>query len=229
MFERDIWLTDVLRYPCYKLQSQVKSNFNDLKVTQAKGLYQAKVATSCKELIKYLYSNYFKVIDFQSKFQSESINKKCFKVNSKKYTISLAEENQIKILQNIASASFRNFRLGKIGHFSELDMKIMWSKWLHDAYIDPFRKVIVISEGAKVLGFIIIKLGDKTQIDLLAIDPNSRGKGIAHQLIYSIKRFQPESKTVELFCETHNLPAFNLYISSGFEVRESYVILAKYK
>ena len=228
MFERDIWLTDVLRYPCYKLQSQAKLNFNELIVTQAKGLYQAKVATSRKDLIKYLYSNNFKIIDSQLKFQLELTNKNYLKINSKKYNISLVEESQIKILQKIATDSFRNFRLVKIGHFSELDMEIMWNRWLCDAYIDPFRKVIVISEGAKVLGFIIIKLGDKIQIDLLAIDPNSRGKGISHQLIYSIERFQPESKSVELFCETHNLPAINLYISSGFEVRENHIILAKY-
>lgn len=229
MFESDLWLTDVLNYPCYKLQNQVNLNFNKLVVPQAKGLYQAKVATSFKNSIKFLYSNEFKIIDSQFKFQLNLIGKDHLKINSKKYIISLAKEDQIKILQKIATESFRNFRLINIGHFSELDMEMMWNRWLHDAYKDPFRKIIVISEGAKVLGFVIIKSGEKTEINLLAVNPNFRGKKISHYLIHAIKKFQPESKSVQLFCETHNLPAINLYTSSGFNITENYLVLARYK
>lgn len=93
------------------------------------------------------------------------------------------------------------------------EAKSLWVK----KHFEGARGIEVIGAGGKIVGFLLQKVeGDILIIDLIAIDPAHRRKGLAELLV--TQQIDAWTATIRAGTQEHNQAGMALYKKMGFEI-----------
>ncbi len=86
----------------------------------------------------------------------------------------------------------------------------------------PNTAVYLITKSDQVVGDVSFEKKDgNAYISGLAVEPAFQGMGIGQEAIRQILEELKDCKTIELVTHPENKPAVNLYLSLGFEIKET--------
>lgn len=142
-----------------------------------------------------------------------------------RYEVEPAQEFDVERLQKIARASFTHDRLHADPMVPKAEADAAKEKWVHDAYFDPAKSILVARDAMGLAaGFMIYRIdvsGKRAAraliIDLLAVDQNHRRQGIAQQLIGTVCR-ERGCRRVVAGTQKTNLSARAFYREQGMKV-----------
>ena len=178
----------------------------------------------------YLYncfSENFCIPNFEQKFQetkvifSKTIYTKNMQVNK---IVKDYDFNQLgnKLFYPLAFESGKHSRFKLDAQFKEIKFRELYIKWVDNSLNKEFAdKVFYINQQHKVVGFVTVKKYEKyAKIGLIAIDPNSQGKGYGSILIEQVEKYCIENKLIELQIPTQkeNLLACKFYTKLGYSI-----------
>lgn len=121
----------------------------------------------------------------------------------------------------LESGVYSRFAIDK--QFVNDEYKRLYTKWLENSLLkEGAIDVFVAVQENIILGFItwVRKDMDVCAIGLLAVSPHSRGKKVGKNLIDFVKGKAAEAgfSSVEVVTQLNNIPAMNLYKSTGFKL-----------
>tara|TARA_B100000965_G_C19560566_1_gene744283 strand:- start:334 stop:1092 length:759 start_codon:yes stop_codon:yes gene_type:complete len=235
----DIWLTEHLGKNCFHLdcgkdyKKVIIKLINDIN---EEIFVDTKISTSNNKLLSYLQSIKFKVIDCSLSFVCE----KCIsypKVN-KKIDVRKANNHDLDSVLKIASSSFSFSRFHQDINIScEVANKIK-KDWAHNFFRSLRGDLMYVAfhrNEEKIVGFILLnymesKSFDKEVIiDLIAIDKQFMGRGIAKSLLKEMFENESNKCLFKVGTQVSNIPAISLYSKFGFILNESNYALHLHK
>lgn len=166
---------------------------------------------------KYLYDK--KTTYFQDLLDESEFN----------YTLNITEfqnqkHNYLELL-NLAYASgeYSRFYLDK--NFKRQEFQRLYKRWIDNSIekVSDY-KIFVAEDGEKIIGFITVgkKNDGLSDIGLLAVSSEARGKRVATQLIQFAKEFSLKHNLnkLQVVTQLDNTPACKLYEKTGFKIKE---------
>ena len=130
------------------------------------------------------------------------------------------EDEQLQKLA-LQSGVFSRFKVDK--HFNNGEFKKLYLKWIEDSINKSIADKVIIYEehGQNCFGFVTLKFKNYfSEIGLIAVDENSRGKGIAKKLL----NYADQStllhglEQIEVVTQYKNVPAMKLYEKAGYQI-----------
>lgn len=148
------------------------------------------------------------------------------KLNKKNHTIANVheytggEDDQLKKLA-LQSGIYSRFKMDS--NFVNNEFEQLYLKWISDSINKTIAdKVIVYKEPERnCKGFVTLKFQENfSEIGLIAVAEESRGKGIANALLDYVDNCAVEVglKRIEVVTQFDNFPAMNLYEKAGYEI-----------
>ena len=135
------------------------------------------------------------------------------------------EEN---LLYDLAYESGKYSRYKQDHNISETKFKELYQLWIKNSINKSFAdKIYYIKENDKILGFVTFKIKqEEAQIGLIAVLPNSQGKGFGKNLLKKVENFCLENnvKTLHIPTQLENITACNFYTKLGYEISEKIII-----
>ena len=210
----DIWLSNCVSFPCYQSH---KSGTEDLEMIRRKE--NVFITYKLEEGLDNMHDNL-------SNFGFKKINTQVTYIwtpNIQKGNQSLNDELEIKII----NAEIYKKELEKFSNFFVLDrfnidkrLPNSWSKKIKYNWLlskEPGTYLLAAKMNEKMAGLILFKMNDaQVVIDLIAVDPQFRGKMVASSLINYLKKKFDHKIPILVGSQDNNILASNLYLSSGF-------------
>ena len=161
-----------------------------------------------------------KLVDKKVLFEKEVENKKQFTVVVSEYT----HDELIAELAELAyiSGEFSRFKLDK--NFQKDDFYRMYTIWIdHSVKRKIADNVFVVKENGKIKGMVTLKNEDKIgQIGLIAVAPDTQGKGYGKALISACEKELHKKGIVKMNVTTQldNIQACQFYGKCGFHIKD---------
>lgn len=129
-------------------------------------------------------------------------------------------------IRDIAKVSFVWDRYHQDPHIPRDQADSLHGMWAFNACSGRADQTLVSREAQKVTGFATLKIHPEEKegrIDLLAVHPNHRGKGIGAALVQGCLSWcSSKADRVRVGTQAVNIPALRLYLSSGFTPSEAF-------
>lgn len=173
-------------------------------------------------IIQELEKNNFIIVDGIIALELNNLTKT--KQMNQSSLIRDAQISDINNLKNIAKTVFTQNRFFSDPLIAKNRASRIYTTWTENSVKKiNADKVLVYSEKNTIKGF--ISLQKKGHIDLLAVNKNYQGQGIAKKLIYSSFAYFKQWEVEKLQIETliTNIPALRAYISCGFKITDSFL------
>jgi len=191
------------------------------------------IRSTSKFKLVYLFSK--KLIDFDSISLVDdkivlSRDLSYFEINEKRNTVVIQTFNSkihsVEEIQKLSleSGIYSRFYLDK--NFKDNEYEKLYLSWINQSIGGrlAFAVLVAVNENKTILGFITINKKKEfiAEIGLIAVSNESRGKGVAKNLLK--KSFEVVNelgyKKIQVVTQKNNLPAMNLYKSEGFKIIE---------
>ena len=230
IFEVDVVKLDIEGLSEKELKSTVKSNSAaNYLVTQCEANDNKKI--NLLETMGFRVAGFPAVLtvnlhNFSNKFEKKIKEKKAiytgFGMSKEKITIRPYVKTDLEEIKKIARGAFKsahwystNVSMKKIDDF--------YVKWAENSCKGRAVIVLVAEQKGKVLGFNAVNLSNdkkSAQIDLIAVAPEARGKGIGKFLVAESLDWAKSNKLEEMKVKTEviNYPAINIYLGQGFKL-----------
>jgi undecaprenyl-phosphate 4-deoxy-4-formamido-L-arabinose transferase len=122
-------------------------------------------------------------------------------------------------LTRIARRAHTDTRFYFDPHFSSQLAGELYARWVQRGFQDDSRRLIVAEQQSRVVGYLLVK-EEPLEIDLIAVEAESRGQGIGRALVGAAIDLAPES-LVRVVTQARNVAALRLYEGCGFRVQTS--------
>lgn len=96
--------------------------------------------------------------------------------------------------------------------------------WMRNSFNGYADACIGVHIGGGLAGVATLHLdGKKSSLGLIAVDPEARRSGVGSALLHAASQIAvgKGAETLDVITESHNAPAINFYIRSGFVVQGS--------
>ncbi len=137
---------------------------------------------------------------------------------------SLASENDVKILKQIAKVAFTDSRYYSILNLNKKKIDNLYEVWLEKSVNGKFDDYCLkVCNNMDPIGFATLKLFDKkARIGLIGINPLFQGKSFGYRLLMAVYNFlvNKEVNSLEVITQGKNVVAQNFYIKHGFKIKE---------
>jgi len=131
-------------------------------------------------------------------------------------------------LYDLAYESGKHSRYKQDENITEEKFKELYKLWIVNSINKSFAdKIFYFKENEEILGFVTFKIKESfAQIGLIAVSPNSQGKGIGKKLLQCAENYCFKKNIEALFIPTQleNVPACNFYRKMGYEISEKIII-----
>jgi len=219
----DLWLTNVVNRPCYKLASHRFVTRKDLTDLPQAAFVWAKLPVEKIEDCAKLIDIGFYIVDTNLKYSgSLSIN------SSMDSTIRLAQPHDQEVILGIAATAFQYSRFHLDENFSDgiaNQTRVSWVKSFFDGDRGDVM-IVAIDKHDQPVGFLLSKIeNNEITIDLVALEVASRGQGLASAMIGSLSLYYPDGNLLKVGTQAVNIPSVRLYEKLGFHVSEANHIL----
>ena len=223
----DEWLSKIISKPVYCLQN-FNINLTQKDLPEGNLFIWSKVSVDDLERLICLQRLGFYIIDTNIQF---SLSKK---INQSKKSnlrfVKSSDENQVRA---IAKSAFDYSRFYRDPNISNQTASKIKEEWVGSFFLGKRGKwMIVVEENSVIKGFLqLISKNDNTiVIDLIAIDKNSRGKGLAQEMIlYAYENCLKRDCTIEVGTQIANKPSIKLYSKLGFHMNSATYVLHMHK
>lgn len=143
--------------------------------------------------------------------------------------ISALEKSDFKNqLYELAFESGKYSRFNLDGNFQRSEFESLYRKWVDNSLSNEFAdEVLLYKQENVILGIVTYKVFDNfATIGLLAINPESQGKGIGSKLVESVENKLSAKGIKELRIPTQlqNIPACHFYTKLGYSINEKLII-----
>lgn len=121
------------------------------------------------------------------------------------------------------SGKYSRFNLDK--NFSNKEFRELYKKWIENSIKGRVANHILVFKNNSnvIVGFVTLSSeNNKSNIGLIAVDDEFRGKGVGSKLIFASKFFSKNNNSKKLLVATQldNKAACNFYLKNGFETKE---------
>lgn len=121
---------------------------------------------------------------------------------------------------NLKSGIFSRFYIDK--NFSNSEYEKLYNKWMIKCIEDNDNfKILIKCINSEIAGFVALKINENlVDIQLLAVDPLFRGKGIGSLLLNDSKKYALNKgfKNITVTTQLNNIPAMSLYEKNNFSI-----------
>jgi len=127
-----------------------------------------------------------------------------------------ARETDRAALERIARGAHTDTRFYFDPRFSRERAGEMYVRWVLRGFEDDSRLTLVATLGELAIGYLLLKR-EPVAIELIAVEDESRGKGIGRALVEAAVRQAPDAP-VSVVTQARNVAALRLYESRGFRL-----------
>ena len=142
----------------------------------------------------------------------------------------LNDELQVK---KLAKNAFIYSRFNRDPKISEDIAGKIKEKWAGNYFIkERGNWMVVVENNGKIIGFLqLIDKDDNTNtIDLIAVDENYRGQGLAKEMIkFAQENCSNKEKKMEVGTQISNISSLNMYMSLDFKIKSAFYILHRHQ
>jgi len=173
----------------------------------------------------YLYSDRddlpFPLVDEKVTFEIENLNNitVCTDDNIQLFN----EDDNYSELLNLSFQSGEYSRFKNDKNFKNGEYEKLYKEWIDKSISKEIaREILVYKINNKIAGFTTLGVkNDISEIGLVGVDKNYRGKGIGISLINTTinKAKFYGSNSIQVVTQLNNLPAVNLYSKAGFKIK----------
>ena len=204
--ERDDWLSEQLGKTVYKVDSQ-----------EIPFKYSTGCMYYCKSTDPNVGSWFFDFITTEI-IMMRVITPQIIKENKRKVLNFCEEKNEIDYCLSIAKKAFSYDRF-HLDSNTRLAANTLKKNWLRNCFSgNRGDSVLVHEEGGFLCSLILENYPKKIAvIDLIAVDPNKRKRGIGFDLINSFFARYP-NHIYQVSTQLNNLPSLALYQKCGFKI-----------
>lgn len=127
----------------------------------------------------------------------------------------------LKQVLKIAAKSFVFNRFFNDSRLNKDSVRMMYAQWVRSSCLKNYSDVLVYSKKGRIKGFILCKAEAKAfgQIDLIAVLPDVKNKGIGTKLVKAaLHKFKKKGmRFAEIRTQHANVLAVNSFIKAGFK------------
>lgn len=206
------------------------SNFFGYKIGKLTYSNQHKSLPSDEEFKKfdlvYIFStsrlnDKYNLVDVKVTFKKNTASKN---VDDKIYFFDKTLHSYTELLE-LAYLSGHDSRFLKDSFFSEKDFKNLYKTWIDKSIINQKTKILVYINNNTICGFVSFKVEKiKSNIELIAVSPIARGKGIGKKLLDAVEAMLKEDTLLTVPTQETNLKACNFYLKNGFKIISKHFI-----
>lgn len=235
LFQKDVWLSDVLRQPVFRLAAQVGPEIEPCGVAavvrelggSGDAFFFAKLATSSVSACATLTNAGFYVVDTAITLAWKGGGT----IDSADVEVGPMRPAQGDAVLDIAAKAFRWSRFHLDPRIStELANRIK-REWMAN-YVSGARgsAVYTAEAGGRIAGFLAViesSHGAKAAvIDLLAVAPEFQGRGVGVALVRKfIEDWKDRASELKVGTQAANIRSLRLYENCGFRTAESAFVL----
>jgi ribosomal protein S18 acetylase RimI-like enzyme len=212
-FRPDVWLSQQIGKPAYALQ-----NGSWDKLPQGPCFCYAKVARENAPLVTALESAGFIQVETSVTYQKQSLQEG--RVDPR---IRMAQANDRGRVETIAGVSFRLSRFHVDPGFAPGTGNRIKAAWVGN-FFDGQRgdRLLVAEESNSLAGFILLVDNPKaTAVDLIAVDPAFRGRGLGPLLLQAAEK---KGCLIKAGTQKANLSSCRMYEKCGYMVAQKELV-----
>lgn len=225
----DNWLSGILKKEVYRvvvddifikaLRDKKSSDYAIMKKLRARNVFMyAKVQPFCLEHIKALQEQSFYLVDTNVLFEKPV-----------SFSTDVPEDNNIRLavdsdkeqVMKLAGKSFKYSRFHLDNAFSSVVANAIKAQWAGN-YFTGSRgdKMVVVLSGDKITGFtqILMPGNGIITIDLIAVDSDYRGQGLAARMINYAENNYKQAKKIIVGTQLANTSSISCYEKMGFRM-----------
>lgn len=135
------------------------------------------------------------------------------------------DKYEINTIYGLAYESGKVSRFNLDSGFKRENFKSLYQAWVDNSLNNKFADdVFVYKEQDSILGFVTYRIFDEyAVIGLIAVNPESQGKGIGHQLLQTVESLLVDKNITELRIPTQlkNTQACSFYTKQGYKIIET--------
>lgn len=229
----DAWLSAILGKDAYKLvmNSDVKGqtsmadheNMARLRELENKECFiYAKVASDSIDEVRWLESERFFLVDTNITLRKQVKDGGCGdRAPSPSFSVGMARPEDEDDVARLAGRSFVHSRFHADPLIPDDTAHTIKERWARNF----FRKqrgdaMVVAKENRTVIGFNQLLKPDDSRliIDLIAVDAEHQGRGVAREMIRFAEAFFPGITEVVVGTQLANVASLHLYRSAGFQL-----------
>ncbi len=196
--QESIWIKDIIQEPVFIFTKINPIAFNHIKFVEDNGFY---------------------LIDTNIILQKNNLSATPPSFFNNNININFAMEEDLEQTKELAANSFIYSRFHLDKRFVKKIADKVKEEWVAN-YFKGKRgdKMVVAKKGNKVIGFLQLIIKNKQLIiDLIAVDSNSRRKGVAAQMINFATLNIPNINSVLVGTQLANIPSINFYQKLNFK------------
>jgi ribosomal protein S18 acetylase RimI-like enzyme len=230
----DQWLSNILQRDVYRLTvddnllnqigDEALETHNLLKELKAKPVFiYAKVSTKSLAAIKFLEDSGFNLVDtnivFDKPIEIQNL--------TGEYLIRFAVPEDQDMVVELARKSFIYSRFHLDPCISSEIANTVKGEWVRNYFLGKRGdQMVIASTNGVIEGFVQLLYGqDKTlTIDLVAVDPKHRRKGIAGDMITYSETECKGFDQIQVGTQIANIPSMRLYEKLGFRVSSAHYV-----
>ena len=221
LIEKLEWDSSFFGYQVGKMILDI-DNFNKEEFKKEAINYKL-VYAYCNEIVN---DEEFKLVDEKvTFFQKIKMNKISLSKKNKIRSFDLNQDDLTSLIElGVESGIYSRFKIDST--FSNNEFERLYREWILNSinYKLSFEVLIAVDGENRLLGFITIgALNEKTsEIGLIAVSKEARGRGLAKELINSAinESIKRGYENIEVVTQKNNLPAMNLYFKTNFFEKE---------
>lgn len=222
----DEWLSTMVKKPAYLLQL-IHANLKQKDLPKGKIFIWSKISVGDIRRLICLQKLGFYIVDTNIQF---SLSKKISFVNN--FNLRFAKPSDESGVRALAKNAFKFSRFYKDPNISTKVACKIKEEWAGNFFLGNRGKwMVVVEENSKVIGFLQLLEKNKNTvvIDLIAIDENKKGKGLAKQMIlYAYENCLKKNGIMEVGTQIANISSIKLYSKLGFKMNSATYVLHKH-
>jgi ribosomal protein S18 acetylase RimI-like enzyme len=222
-FQKDIWLSAQLGRPSYRCEKGGAEALIEELDGQPSFAY-ARISCDDAEAAVAMQAAGFRVVDVNLGF-TKAITKAS--PNAVIRDAAASEENAVA---NLAGQAYRFSRFHLDPGFSAKEAGKLKEAWVRNFFRGQRGDRLFVAEhDGKISGFLLALCTDETcVIDLIAVDQDSRRRGLAADLIAAFENAFPRMKYISAGTQAANIPSVRLYEKLGFRLTSSQYLLHRH-
>lgn len=164
------------------------------------------IGTRTKAFLADMNIQFLKVLSMQPPYQDE----KTYVINN------LSKNDQIL---DIAKRSFKNSRFFNDTRLPADQAKNIYYHWTECAFEQEDKYFAICKRGGNTAGYILFSFtGDRSVIELIAVDGKYQGQGVGNSLIHKMEAFVRDKgiQKIKVGTQVNNISAVHFYTKLGF-------------
>jgi len=227
----DTWLSKILNRKTYRINVEISDlsscdEHNTLcQYLQIENVFlYVKVPSSHLELVHLFQKANFRIMDVNLVFE-KNISTPIQSESNLSTRFSIQDDQEA--IRKLARNNFRYSRFHMDNAFLSEEANLIKAEWANNFFLGQRGKWMIVSEiQSQIVGFLLL-LEEKSKlvIDLICVDTNFQGQGLAMEMIHFAESELSNYVNIQVGTQIINLPSIRLYLKTGFFPCKSYYIL----